>query len=236
MSWVETLTDEVEEQLSVEWNSRNGSVIPETSNIALTDGAVKINATFLYADLAGSSVLAKVCPWTTTAKIIRAYLEICTRLIKAYEGEIRSFDGDRVMGVFMGNYQNTHATRCAREIDWVVEEVIAVKAKDKFKSIRENNIKIKHCIGIDTGEVVAVRAGIRNNNDLIWIGKAASMAAKLSDIRTYPFSVYISSTTYSKLGDSDKISSDGSKIWEQYSFKFTGEEKIVYRTKTMKTP
>lgn len=236
MTWVEKLTNEVGDQLSVEWNTRNGNVIPETSGISLTDGAVKITATFLYADLVGSSKLAKLCPWTTTAKIIRAYLKVCTKLIRAYDGEIRSFDGDRVMGVFMGDYKNTHATRCAREIDWVVEKVIAVKAMDKFKSIRDNDIKIKHCIGIDMGEVVAVRAGIRNNNDLIWVGRAASMAAKLSDLRTYPYSVYISSATYAKLGDSDKILNDGSNMWEQYSFKFAGEEKIVYRTKQMKTP
>lgn len=235
MSWIDILTNDVEEDLSLDWKTRNGNVIPSTTDVNLSDGAVKINATFLYADLVGSSTLARVCPWTTTAKIIRAYLKVCTKLIRAYGGSIRSFDGDRVMGIFMGDMKNTNATRCAREIDWTVEKVIALKAEKKFKSIKDNEIKIKHCIGIDTGEVTAVRAGIRNSNDLIWVGRAASMSAKLSDIRTYPFSVYISSTSYSKLGDIDKLE-DNVNIWEQVSFEFAGEKKIVYRTKYLRVP
>jgi class 3 adenylate cyclase len=43
---------------------------------------VKLDAVFLYADLAGSSRLARVCQWQTTAKIIRAYLDVATRLIR----------------------------------------------------------------------------------------------------------------------------------------------------------
>lgn len=37
--------------------------------------------------------------------------------------------------------------------------------KEKFPSIRDNDITIKHCIGIHFSEARAVRAGIRNNND-----------------------------------------------------------------------
>ena len=192
MATVDTLTSEIETILSTKWVERQGSVVPESADVTLKDGAVAINATFLYADLAGSSRLAKVCPWETTAKIIRAYLDCCTRLIKMHDGEIRSFDGDRVMAIFKGNTPNIDATSCAREIDWMIENVINPKAKAKFKSVQDNNIHIKHCVGIDRGDAVGVRAGIRNNNDLIWIGRPPSLAAKLSDIRNYPYSVYIS--------------------------------------------
>lgn len=191
MALFDTLKTEIENTLSIDWSERNGNVIPDSTTVALKDGAVKIEATFLYADLAGSSKLAEVCPWQTTSKIIRAYLDSCVRIIKAHGGEIKSFDGDRVMGVFIGDYKDTNATNCARKIDYVVEEIINPKAHKKFKSIRENEIKITHCVGIDVGECRAVRAGIRNNNDLIWIGKAPSFAAKLSDVRNYPYSVYI---------------------------------------------
>ena len=186
MALIDTLTSEVESILDISWDERSGNVIPETDDIALKNGAVKIDATFLYADLAGSSILAKKCPWQTTAKIIRAYLDVSVRLIRAHNGEIRSFDGDRVMGIFKGETSNNSAVNCARKIDWMVEKVINSKAETNFKSIKDNNIKIKHCVGIDTSEARAVRSGIRNNNDLIWIGKAPSFAAKLSDIREYP--------------------------------------------------
>lgn len=235
MSWIEVITKETNEIFTTKWDERNGNVIPESDNVALSDGAVKIDATFLYADLAGSSRLARLCPWETTAKIIRAYLACCTRSIRVYDGEIRSFDGDRVMGVFKSDNQNDQATKCAREIDWFVEKLINPLANEYFKSIKENAIRIDHCIGIDTGMAVAVRAGIRNNNDLIWIGRAPSFAAKLSDTREYPYAVYITNACYGKLTESNKIV-DGNNIWESRSIQFAGETQSIYRTKFMKTP
>lgn len=235
MAWVDTLTDSIETILTTKWESRNGTVVPETDDVALKDGAVKIEATFLYADLAGSSKLASLCPWGTTAKIIRAYLDCCIRSIKGHGGVIRSFDGDRVMGIFKGDTPNTSAANCAREIDWFVTNVINPKAKEKFDSIKNNNIRIEHCIGIDTSECVAVRAGIRNSNDLIWIGRAPSFAAKLSDVRNYPYEVYISKASYNKLMDSAK-QVDGVNIWEQTSITFAGKNEIIYGTKKPKYP
>jgi adenylate cyclase len=236
MALVDTLTSEVETILEIKWDERSGNVIPETDDVALKNGAVKIEATFLYADLAGSSILAKTCPWQTTAKIIRAYLDISVRLIRAHNGEIRSFDGDRVMGIFKGDTPNTSAVNCAREIDWMVEKVINPKAEAKFKSIKDNNIKIRHCVGIDTSEARAVRSGIRNNNDLIWIGKAPSFAAKLSDIREYPYSVYISKECYNKLAISAKKDGTVDNIWENRSYTLSGETYSIYRTKHMLKP
>lgn len=235
MAVIDTITEEVDNILGVKWVERNGIVIPDTSDVALKDGAVKIEATFLYADLAGSSLLADKCPWETTAKIIRSYLDTAVRLIRHHGGEIRSFDGDRVMGIFKSNSQNTSAANCARNIDWVVHNLINPKAKAKFQSIRNNDIRIKHCVGIDTSEARAVRSGIRNNNDLIWIGKAPSFAAKLSDIREYPYEVYISSDSYSRLNESAK--KDGTEnVWISSTATIAGKSYTVYRTKTPLKP
>lgn len=236
MANAETLTAEIEDILTTKWVVRDGTVIPESDTVALKDGAVKLTATFLYADLAGSSILAQKCPWETTAKIIRAYLDTCTRLIRAYGGEIRSFDGDRVMGVFKTDAPNTHAVKCAREIDWMVHNILNPKAKAKFNSIKNNNIHIKHCIGVDTGEVVAVRAGTRNNNDLIWIGKAPSLAAKLSDIREHPYEVYITNTCYTAIGGKNQVNDKGECIWKAVTVQFAGENQTVYRTQTPLKP
>jgi class 3 adenylate cyclase len=229
MAIKEALTEEVEKILSTKWDVRDGTVIPTSDSVGLGSGAVKIKATFLYADLAGSSNLAANCPWETTAKIIRAYLNICTRLIKAHGGEIRSFDGDRVMGIFIGDAPNTNAIKCARKIDWVVHNVLNEKAK-RFASIKNNSIMITHCVGIDTSDAVAVRAGIRNNNDLIWIGRAPSFAAKLSDIRNYPYTVFVSS-------DSFKIASNqDTTMWKTADFTYADNNYTVYKTLTPLQP
>lgn len=235
MARIDDLTKTAEDILDTKWEVRDGNVIPESEDLALKNGAVKIEATFLYADLAGSSKLAKLCPWETTAKIIRAYLDCCVRLIKIHGGGVRSFDGDRVMGIFKGGTPNISATNCAREIDWMVEYVLNPKAKEKFKSVENNNIKITHCVGIAVGEARAVRAGIRNSNDLIWIGEAPSLAAKLSDIRKYPYSVYITKASFDKLpSENKKVGEDD--IWISEPFIFAGESRTVYGTKYPQKP
>lgn len=235
MAIIDTITEEVNNVLNIAWDERTGNVIPETTDVALKNGAVKIEATFLYADLAGSSILAKKCPWQTTAKIIRSYLDTAVRLIRYHGGEVRSFDGDRVMGIFKGTTPNTSAANCARNIDWVVTNLINPKAMEKFKSIRDNDIKIKHCVGIDTSEARAVRSGIRNNNDLIWIGKAPSFAAKLSDIRDYPYEVYISKESFNKLASDAK--KNGTKdVWTSKIVTIGGKNYTVYRTNTPLKP
>jgi len=232
MAFNDTITEEVEKILSISWEERSGNVIPETADVALKNGAVKIEATFLYADLAGSSILAKTCPWQTTAKIIRTYLDSAVRIIRHHGGEVRSFDGDRVMGIFKGETPNTSAANCARNIDWVVTNLINPKAKEKFKSIRDNDIKIKHCVGIDTSEARAVRSGVRNYNDLIWIGKAPAFAAKLSDIRDYPYEVYISKECYHRLPSSAK--KNGTEdVWVQTNVIIGGVNHTVYKSKTL---
>jgi adenylate cyclase len=234
MGWVDTLSTAVDNVFSTSLTERNGTVVPTTDSVTNSQ-AVKLDATFLYADLAGSAMLSRVCPWQTTAKIMRAYLDCTTRLIKVWGGEIRSFDGDRVMGLFVGDLKNTHATNCAREIFYTVENILGPKATKKFDSIRNNDIKLKNGIGIDTGEARAVRAGIRNSNDLIWIGRAPSLAAKLSDLRNYPYCVYISEASYKKLPDTSKLV-DGKNIWVEKTFTFAGESHKVYGTLHMKTP
>jgi class 3 adenylate cyclase len=230
------LQDRVDTLFGTTFDVRDGTVVPTTDDVTLKDGAVKIDATFLYADLAGSAKLSDACPWSTTAKIIRAFLDCSTRLIRKHGGEIRSFDGDRVMGVFIGNSKNSSAALCGREIHWAVRKIIDPKAQAQFASIRNNGIEIRHCSGIDTGEVRAVRSGVRNHNDLIWIGKAASFSAKLSDVRDTGNHTYISSRVYSRLNEAAKNDGDGNNAWTSTNFTFAGKTETVYKSNHWKKP
>lgn len=234
MAWKDDLEGWVDDHLDTSFDVRSGREVPTTESVT-SKQAVELEAAFLYADLAGSSDLARHCPWETTAKVIRAFLDTSTRLIKAYDGEIRSFDGDRVMGVFVGTTPRTYATRCAREIFYTVENILAPKATKKFQSIRNNGIKLKCGVGVDFGISRAVRAGIRNNNDLIWIGRPPNMAAKLSDIRDYPFCVHIHKNVYEALPDADKVV-NGENIWEARTYTLSGVAHTVYRTNYTRTP
>lgn len=230
------LKDRVDTLFGTTFNAREGRVVPATDDVVLKDGAVKIDAAFLYADLGNSALLSKLCPWSTTAKIIRCFLDCSTRLIVKHGGAVRSFDGDRVMGVFVGDSKNSNASICGREIHWAVRKIIHPAARRQFKSIRDYDIEIRHGVGIDVGEVRAVRSGIRNNNDLIWIGKAASFSAKLSDIRDPGNHTYISSRTFNKLSEPAKYDTDGASRWTSAQFSFAGETETVYKSNHWKRP
>lgn len=230
------LQGQVDTIFGTTFDEREGRVVPSTTDVALKDGAVKIDATFLYSDLAGSAKLSDACPWSTTAKIIRAFLDCATRLIVKRGGAIRSFDGDRVMGVFIGDSKNSSASICGREIHWAVRKIIDPKAKKQFASIRNNGIEIRHCSGIDTGEVRAVRSGIRDNNDLIWIGKVASFSAKLSEVRDTGYHTYISSRVYNMLSLEAKNDSNDKDMWETATFAFAGNTETVYKSSHWKKP
>lgn len=229
MSLHDDIKSAVNNVLGNSFSQREGHKVPSSEDVALANGAVKIEAAFLYADLAGSGTIARSCPWHTTAKLIRAYLDCAVRIIRAHGGAIRSFDGDRVMGVFVGEYKRTNATKSALQIQWATRHLIQEEARKRFKSVKDNDVKIQQACGIDVGVSRAVRAGIRNNNDLIWVGSPPSLAAKLSDIREYPYCTYISTSVYNRLADEAKLSR-GVNMWEKRRMNFAGFSEICYRS------
>src|SRR5688572_30671688 len=92
------LEKDVKAIANMTWSSRDGQVVPSTDNVALVDGAVNLEATLLYADLADSTEMA-MYDKKMTGKVYKAFLACASRIIKDEGGQIRSFDGDRVMGV-----------------------------------------------------------------------------------------------------------------------------------------
>jgi len=99
-------------------------------------------------------------------------------------------------------------------------------------SLRETGFPISHCVGVDTSEILVVRAGERDSNDLVWIGRAPNFGAKLSDIREGDYHSFITETVFTKMNDSAKYGGNPKEImWEKRSVNFAGEETIVYRSR-----
>ncbi len=195
------------------WNERDGQVVPATPDISLIDGAVNLDATILYSDLADSTNLA-MYNRKMAAKIFRTFLMSTTKLIRHNGGEIRSFDGDRVMGIFIGTSKNSSAAKCALQIHYVFNNVIKVKLKEAYQVLKDGTFKLSYCTGIDTSKVLVVRSGIRNSNDLVWVGRAPNVAAKLSNIRVDDYPTYISKEVYDRLDQDSKLDSKGNNMWE----------------------
>ena len=213
MALSDTLSDEIDSVLSQTWDVRDGLVVPDTESIALAGGGVKLDATMLYADLADSTELAM---WDkrVTARICKAFLACSSRLIRANGGHVRSFDGDRVMGVFVRDIKNTSAVKCALQINWMFLKLLKPKFEAKYTKLGDGTYKLGHCTGVDTSDMLVVRAGIRNNNDLIWLGRAPNIAAKLSAIRDKPYFSFITGSVYDSMHESVKTT-DGKSMWEE---------------------
>ena len=215
---------------STTWDSRDGQVIPTTDGVALKNGAVKLQAVLLYADLFHSTTLARAFPRSVAAKIVRAYLSSMTQLVKKNGGQVRSFDGDRVMGVFVGGNKNTAAAKCALQMNYVVQKILRPRAEAKFSSLNSKRFVINHCAGVAQGEVFVVRGGVRGSNDLVFIGSAPNIAAKLSDIRYSPWQSYITWDVYRDLHNSSKIGANGKNMWTSVKRTIGADQWQLYKS------
>jgi adenylate cyclase len=214
-----------------DWDIRKGTVVPTTDTVTLKNGAVELDAVYLYADMADSTGLARDFTKKTAAKVIRCYLDATCKVIRAWGGEIRSFDGDRVMAIFVGGSKNTNAARCALQIHYAVEHIVRPILEKNLPSLVSQGWVLRHCTGIASGKALIVRGGVRGHNDLVSIGRAPNVAAKLSDVRNWPYRTYITEEVFNKLADKAKHSSKNELMWDGPVTREVGGEKItVYKS------
>ncbi len=207
MSLVEDYTEAVEEIFETEWSIRDGRKVPESGEVALGNEAVKLDGTVLYADLDDSTNLVDDYEPEFAAKIYKAYLSCAAKVIRSEGGKITSYDGDRIMAVYIGDSKNSSAARSALKINYTVKKIINPLLKEHYP---DENYSVKQVVGIDTSELFIARTGIRGSNDLVWVGRAANYAAKLCSLSSnYPSRV--TKAVYNKLNDSAKYSDDGNE-------------------------
>jgi adenylate cyclase len=192
---------------------RDSTVVPTTADVGYDD-AVKLQATYLYADMVDSSGLVAISPQQTVGKVLRLYLDLNVRIIRKNSGEIRSFDGDRVMGIFVGVSRFDQAVKTAMQIKWACDNIIQPDIAKRYQSIVNNDWMIRPACGIASGEALIVRGGVRRaDNDLVSVGVAANLAAKLSDIRGATCHVRLGAGTYKDLSDVGRLASNGKNMW-----------------------
>lgn len=171
MSFADDLYEEAKKIFRDQWEVRDGVVVPEAANLTLGNEGVKLDATVLYADLDGSTAMVDGETPRFAGEVYKAYLRCCARVITLREGTITAYDGDRVMAVFIGKFKNTNAAKCALNINHVVREII----NPAIRSVYSNQpFQVKQVVGVDTSQLLATRTGVRGNNDLVWVGRAAN--------------------------------------------------------------
>lgn len=149
-----------------------------------TQGAKLINSCVLYIDIRRSTELNMSHRPITVAKLYSSFIRAMTRVARYYNGHVRGIIGDRVMVVFDRTDAFTNSVHCAIAMNTVSTYLIN-------RHFRANEVVCG--IGIDAGNMLVTKTGIRRNGieqanyrNLVWLGRPAHIASKLTDIANKP--------------------------------------------------
>lgn len=201
MALKDDLIAEVREIFTSRWDEQTTNGIPDPENLRLGNHAKDLqSATVLYADLNGSTSMVDRMYWHFSAEVYKTYLRCAARIIRSEQGEVTAYDGDRVMAIFSGEMKNTRAVRTAMKIHHAVKTILNPELKAFYVS---SDFVVQHVVGVDTSQLRAARIGVRGYNDLVWIGRAANYAAKLTTLSEKP--LWITKDVYDVMADEVKF-------------------------------
>lgn len=224
MTLLEEMTAAVEGITQARWATRQGQVIPDPEDLRLGNDAVEFDrATVLYADLKGSTKMVDSENWEFSAEIYKAFLHCAATIIKKEGGKITSYDGDRVMGIWVGDWQATPATKAGLKINYAVKKIIMPALKKQYPDWTGT---VKQVVGVDSSTIRAARTGVRGGNDIVWVGRAANHAAKLTELALDP-STWITDEVFTRLADEAKYGgTPRTLMWKPFRWTQQGDRSI----------
>lgn len=151
---------------------------------AKTQACKLIDTCVLYIDIRRSTELSITHKPQTVAKLYSAFVRAMTKCARHYGGHVRGIIGDRVMVIFDCDDCFAKAVNCAILMNSAAKYVIN-------KHFTSNEVQCG--IGIDTGKMLVTKTGFRrrgveqhNYKNLVWLGRPANVASKLTDIANKP--------------------------------------------------
>lgn len=187
----------------------NAYVVPSRNDNALTfpigsDKQGKLLETcVLMIDIRNSTKISRQLKKDKVrlGKIYSAFIYAMASIADEY-GYVRNIVGDRVMVVFEPKDCFVNAINCA-----ALMYTVATKILSKYVAIDD----FKVGIGIDFGEMLVLKTGIRKKHEeqseyksLVWVGDAANYASKLCDFANKSFSSPLFKITYDGYNFKDK--------------------------------
>lgn len=224
MTVLEEMTAAVEAITQSSWATRQGRVVPDPEDLRLGNDAVEFDrATVLYADLKGSTKMVDAEHWWLSAEIYKAFLHCAATVIKKEGGKIISYDGDRVMGVWVGDRQATAAAKAGLKINYAVKKIVVPALQRQYPHWTGT---VAQVVGIDSSAIRAARTGVRGGNDIVWVGRAANHAAKLTELDLDP-STWITDEVFTRLADESKYGGAAPTLmWKPYTWNQQGNRRI----------
>ncbi len=87
----------VSDYLAGEYETYEPQGVPSPESIALVNKAAKLEATTLFVDVRQSSDITNAFRRRTAAKMVKGYFDGAVRIVRANDGEVRSFNGDGLL-------------------------------------------------------------------------------------------------------------------------------------------
>ncbi len=143
-----------------------------------------IETCVLYIDIRKSTNLNLQHYPHTMAKLYSSFIRTMIKAAEYYSGKIRNIIGDRVMVVFDTDACYSNAVNTAVLMNTISQKIIN-------KHFKNNHISCG--IGIDYGKMMVTKCGTikqghenSNYKSLVWLGKPANIASKLTDEANKP--------------------------------------------------
>ena len=202
----------------------SSTTIPSTNDLGFGRRGKAVNAAVLYADMRHSSAMVERHSGQAAARIYQSYQFAMADIARANGADIRSYDGDRIMALFprvdgSDNKGCVNAVTAGKQMAWFFHNELKNR-------LRGYAIPLDCGIGIAFGQILAVRVGVRSgsdNSDVVWVGRAANIAAKLSDRGHNPNYIYVDQEIHNR-------ASSGTK-WKHRRLSFAGDRFKVYSTR-----
>lgn len=213
MAIKDDLTTKINEFAVESWGDiPNAYILPKTDDLTFGNTGEHLNVTVLYADITASTSMVDSLTDTHAAEYYKAFLHCASQLIKRNNGEIQAYDGDRVMAMYVGDSQADDAVGTALELHYAVAHII----NPTFERVyNEHHRKLQFTIGIDSGQVLAIKVGVRVVGELAWIGAAANYAAKLNSFEgiDHDYPIRVTQQTMAKMTAKSIFATDGTNMW-----------------------
>ncbi len=210
--------------------------VPNPEDIALGNKAAKLTATTLFIDVRQSSDIANAFRAQTAAKMMKSYFRGAVSVINNNDGQVRSFNGDGMLAIFIGDLRSSNAVKAAMQVKWFVQEVLQPKFERYFsnnKAALGQALDFQIGCGLDDGDIFAVRVGIKGTNDVAWVGRCTNTSAKLASSVDTPHNTAITREVYSRMAEDQKYtSSGGAHMWSDERTQMVGGVNRAIRTTT----
>jgi class 3 adenylate cyclase len=157
-----------------------------------TPDAERRQLTVMFSDLVDSTKLSGQLDPEDYREVVRAYQSTCAEVIQRFDGYIAQHLGDALL-VYFG-YPQAHEDEGQRSILAGLGMLEAMKTLNESLE-QDKGIRLSIRVGIHTGLTVIGDIGSGPKHELLALGEAPNVAARIQGIAT-PDSVAISTTTF----------------------------------------